>query len=157
MVLTGVRTLSSTFSLWTWLTLCFQELERAWREYDKLEYDVTVTRNQMQEQLDRLGEVQVRNSHHFYRIWTTLTAAVWPTLWRSLLMPAVTRGSACCAFLCGSRLRALYAAGCVVPLGCSSFLTFSTVCLSQVHRLLGNELSGYMTFLFLFCCCKKLF
>ncbi|OBS60451.1 hypothetical protein A6R68_08418 [Neotoma lepida] len=35
------------------------ELERAWREYDKLEYDVTVTRNQMQEQLDRLGEVQV--------------------------------------------------------------------------------------------------
>ncbi|XP_017447950.1 pleckstrin homology domain-containing family A member 5 isoform X41 [Rattus norvegicus] len=35
------------------------ELERAWREYDKLEYDVTVTRNQMQDQLDRLGEVQV--------------------------------------------------------------------------------------------------
>ncbi|XP_051029381.1 pleckstrin homology domain-containing family A member 5 isoform X10 [Phodopus roborovskii] len=34
------------------------ELERAWREYDKLEYDVTVTRNQMQEQLDRLGDVQ---------------------------------------------------------------------------------------------------
>lgn len=34
------------------------ELERAWREYDKLEYDVTVTRNQMQEQLDRLGEMQ---------------------------------------------------------------------------------------------------
>ncbi|XP_038962966.1 pleckstrin homology domain-containing family A member 5 isoform X23 [Rattus norvegicus] len=34
------------------------ELERAWREYDKLEYDVTVTRNQMQDQLDRLGEVQ---------------------------------------------------------------------------------------------------
>ncbi|XP_029411303.1 pleckstrin homology domain-containing family A member 5 isoform X6 [Nannospalax galili] len=34
------------------------ELERAWRECDKLEYDVSVTRNQMQEQLDRLGEVQ---------------------------------------------------------------------------------------------------
>ncbi|RMC02738.1 hypothetical protein DUI87_19928 [Hirundo rustica rustica] len=34
------------------------ELERAWREYDKLEYDVTVTRNHMQEQLDRLGEIQ---------------------------------------------------------------------------------------------------
>ncbi|XP_031239628.1 pleckstrin homology domain-containing family A member 5 isoform X19 [Mastomys coucha] len=34
------------------------ELERAWREYDKLEYDVTVTRKQMQDQLDRLGEVQ---------------------------------------------------------------------------------------------------
>ncbi|ELK11979.1 Pleckstrin like proteiny domain-containing family A member 5, partial [Pteropus alecto] len=34
------------------------ELERAWREYDKLEYDVTITRNQMQEQLDHLGEVQ---------------------------------------------------------------------------------------------------
>ncbi|XP_042322640.1 pleckstrin homology domain-containing family A member 5 isoform X12 [Sceloporus undulatus] len=34
------------------------ELERAWREYDKLEYDVTVTKNHMQEQLERLGEVQ---------------------------------------------------------------------------------------------------
>lgn len=34
------------------------ELERAWRECDKLEYDVSVTRSQMQEQLDRLGEVQ---------------------------------------------------------------------------------------------------
>ncbi|XP_040498135.1 pleckstrin homology domain-containing family A member 5 isoform X5 [Ursus maritimus] len=38
------------------------ELERAWREYDKLEYDVTVTRNQMQEQLDRLGEVQTESA-----------------------------------------------------------------------------------------------
>ncbi|XP_060632606.2 pleckstrin homology domain-containing family A member 5 isoform X12 [Anolis sagrei] len=34
------------------------ELERAWREYDKLEYDVTVTKNHMQDQLERLGEVQ---------------------------------------------------------------------------------------------------
>lgn len=39
---------------------CFQELERAWREYDKLEYDVTITKNHMQEQLERTGEVQVR-------------------------------------------------------------------------------------------------
>ncbi|XP_058511763.1 pleckstrin homology domain-containing family A member 5 isoform X3 [Ochotona princeps] len=38
------------------------ELERAWREYDKLEYDVTVSRNQMQEQLDRLGEVQTESA-----------------------------------------------------------------------------------------------
>ncbi|KAM9229311.1 pleckstrin homology domain-containing family A member 5 isoform 2-T2 [Dugong dugon] len=38
------------------------ELERAWREYDKLEYDVTVTRNQKQEQLDRLGEVQTESA-----------------------------------------------------------------------------------------------
>ncbi|XP_070266715.1 pleckstrin homology domain-containing family A member 5 isoform X5 [Myotis yumanensis] len=38
------------------------ELERAWREYDKLEYDVTITRNQMQEQLDRLGEVQTESA-----------------------------------------------------------------------------------------------
>ncbi|XP_045144385.1 pleckstrin homology domain-containing family A member 5 isoform X4 [Echinops telfairi] len=38
------------------------ELERAWREYDKLEYDVTITRNQMQEQLDRLGEVQTETA-----------------------------------------------------------------------------------------------
>ncbi|XP_058047834.1 pleckstrin homology domain-containing family A member 5 isoform X2 [Ahaetulla prasina] len=34
------------------------ELERAWREYDKLEYDVTITKNHMQEQLERTGEVQ---------------------------------------------------------------------------------------------------
>ncbi|XP_017592162.1 PREDICTED: pleckstrin homology domain-containing family A member 5 isoform X8 [Corvus brachyrhynchos] len=38
------------------------ELERAWREYDKLEYDVTVTRNHMQEQLDRLGEIQTESA-----------------------------------------------------------------------------------------------
>nr|XP_021527648.1 pleckstrin homology domain-containing family A member 5 isoform X16 [Aotus nancymaae] len=38
------------------------ELERAWREYDKLEYDVTVTKNQMQEQLDHLGEVQTESA-----------------------------------------------------------------------------------------------
>ncbi|NXB62429.1 PKHA5 protein, partial [Struthidea cinerea] len=38
------------------------ELERAWREYDKLEYDVTLTRNHMQEQLDRLGEIQTESA-----------------------------------------------------------------------------------------------
>ncbi|KFP79621.1 Pleckstrin homology domain-containing family A member 5, partial [Acanthisitta chloris] len=38
------------------------ELERAWREYDKLEYDVTVTRNHMQEQLDRLREIQTESA-----------------------------------------------------------------------------------------------
>ncbi|XP_030119416.4 pleckstrin homology domain-containing family A member 5 isoform X27 [Taeniopygia guttata] len=38
------------------------ELERAWREYDKLEYDVTITRNHMQEQLDRLGEIQTESA-----------------------------------------------------------------------------------------------
>ncbi|XP_010020448.1 PREDICTED: pleckstrin homology domain-containing family A member 5 [Nestor notabilis] len=38
------------------------ELERAWREYDKLEYDVTVTRSHMQEQLDRLGEIQTESA-----------------------------------------------------------------------------------------------
>ncbi|XP_019400017.1 PREDICTED: pleckstrin homology domain-containing family A member 5 isoform X1 [Crocodylus porosus] len=38
------------------------ELERAWREYDKLEYDVTITRNHMKEQLDRLGEVQTESA-----------------------------------------------------------------------------------------------
>ncbi|XP_068415899.1 pleckstrin homology domain-containing family A member 5 isoform X2 [Eschrichtius robustus] len=38
------------------------ELERGWREYDKLEYDVTLTRNQMQEQLDRLGEIQTESA-----------------------------------------------------------------------------------------------
>ncbi|XP_029453206.1 pleckstrin homology domain-containing family A member 5-like isoform X5 [Rhinatrema bivittatum] len=34
------------------------EVERAWREYDRLEYDVTAARNHMQEQLERLGELQ---------------------------------------------------------------------------------------------------
>ncbi|XP_041443763.1 pleckstrin homology domain-containing family A member 5 isoform X13 [Xenopus laevis] len=34
------------------------ELERSWREYDKLERDVTAARNQMREQLERLGGVQ---------------------------------------------------------------------------------------------------
>ncbi|XP_053913581.1 pleckstrin homology domain-containing family A member 5 isoform X18 [Cuculus canorus] len=38
------------------------ELERAWRDYEKLEYDVTVTRNHMQEQLDRLGEIQTESA-----------------------------------------------------------------------------------------------
>ncbi|XP_051470407.1 pleckstrin homology domain-containing family A member 5 isoform X10 [Apus apus] len=38
------------------------ELERAWREHDKLEYDVTVTRNHMQDQLDRLGEIQTESA-----------------------------------------------------------------------------------------------
>ncbi|XP_038255857.1 pleckstrin homology domain-containing family A member 5 isoform X22 [Dermochelys coriacea] len=38
------------------------ELERAWREYDKLEYDVTITRNHMQEELDQLGEIQTESA-----------------------------------------------------------------------------------------------
>ncbi|XP_062931876.1 pleckstrin homology domain-containing family A member 5 isoform X1 [Cynocephalus volans] len=38
------------------------DLERAWREYDKLEYDVTITRNQMKDQLDRLGEIQTESA-----------------------------------------------------------------------------------------------
>lgn len=48
------------FFIYFYFPLFFQELERAWREYDKLEYDVTVTKSHMQEQLERLGEVQVR-------------------------------------------------------------------------------------------------
>ncbi|XP_073932070.1 pleckstrin homology domain-containing family A member 5 isoform X31 [Castor canadensis] len=38
------------------------ELERAWRECDKLECEVTITRDQMQEQLGRLGEVQTESA-----------------------------------------------------------------------------------------------
>ncbi|XP_030069909.1 pleckstrin homology domain-containing family A member 5 isoform X2 [Microcaecilia unicolor] len=38
------------------------ELERAWREYDRLEYDVTVARNHMQEQLEQLGEIQTESA-----------------------------------------------------------------------------------------------
>ncbi|XP_030397692.1 pleckstrin homology domain-containing family A member 5 isoform X7 [Gopherus evgoodei] len=52
------------------------ELERAWREYDKLEYDVTITRNHMQEQLDRLGEVQQTESGGIQR------AQIQKELWR---------------------------------------------------------------------------
>ncbi|KAL8222280.1 UNVERIFIED_CONTAM: Pleckstrin y domain-containing A member 5 [Gekko kuhli] len=44
------------------LDMTGEELERAWREYDKLEYDVTVTKNHMQEQLERLGEVQTESA-----------------------------------------------------------------------------------------------
>ncbi|XP_075066920.1 pleckstrin homology domain-containing family A member 5 isoform X3 [Mixophyes fleayi] len=38
------------------------ELERSWREYDKLERDVTTARNQMRERLERLGEVQTESA-----------------------------------------------------------------------------------------------
>ncbi|XP_056409793.1 pleckstrin homology domain-containing family A member 5 [Hyla sarda] len=38
------------------------ELERSWREYDKLERDVTTARNQMREDLERLGEVQTESA-----------------------------------------------------------------------------------------------
>ncbi|KAM4677078.1 pleckstrin homology domain-containing family A member 5 isoform 2-T2 [Discoglossus pictus] len=38
------------------------ELERSWKDYDTLEHDVTATRNQMREQLDRLGEVQTESA-----------------------------------------------------------------------------------------------
>jgi hypothetical protein len=51
-----------------------QELERAWRECDKLECEVTITRDQMQEQLGRLGEVQVW-SELFLLILTVSSAA----------------------------------------------------------------------------------
>ncbi|XP_072327842.1 pleckstrin homology domain-containing family A member 5 isoform X2 [Scyliorhinus torazame] len=35
------------------------ELEKTWKEFNKLEYDVTLARNHLQEQLDRCDEVQV--------------------------------------------------------------------------------------------------
>ncbi|KAM8973736.1 pleckstrin homology domain-containing family A member 5 [Pelodytes ibericus] len=38
------------------------ELERLWREYDHLEREVTTARNQMRDQLDRLGEVQTESA-----------------------------------------------------------------------------------------------
>ncbi|XP_053318891.1 pleckstrin homology domain-containing family A member 5 isoform X2 [Spea bombifrons] len=38
------------------------ELERAWRDYDRLERDVTTARKQMRDQLDRLGEVQTESA-----------------------------------------------------------------------------------------------
>lgn len=36
-----------------------QELERLWREYDKIEGEVTVTKNILLEQLEALGSPQV--------------------------------------------------------------------------------------------------
>lgn len=36
-----------------------QELERSWREYDKLEGDVTLAKNNLLEQLEALGSPQV--------------------------------------------------------------------------------------------------
>ncbi|XP_006002298.1 pleckstrin homology domain-containing family A member 5 isoform X17 [Latimeria chalumnae] len=39
------------------------ELERAWRDYDKLEIDVTEARNYMKEQLERLGEDQTDSAN----------------------------------------------------------------------------------------------
>ncbi|KAJ1164993.1 hypothetical protein NDU88_005423 [Pleurodeles waltl] len=38
------------------------ELERAWRDYDRLEFDVTTARNHMREELERLGEVQTESA-----------------------------------------------------------------------------------------------
>ncbi|XP_072097905.1 pleckstrin homology domain-containing family A member 5 isoform X5 [Mobula birostris] len=40
------------------------ELERMWREYDKLEYDVTLARNHLHEQLDRFEGVQADLAGH---------------------------------------------------------------------------------------------
>ncbi|XP_072255982.1 pleckstrin homology domain-containing family A member 5 isoform X3 [Pyxicephalus adspersus] len=38
------------------------ELERAWRDNDKLEHEVTTARNQLRERLERLGEVQTETA-----------------------------------------------------------------------------------------------
>lgn len=38
-----------------------QELERSWREYDKLEADVTMAKNNLLEQLEALGSPQVKS------------------------------------------------------------------------------------------------
>ncbi|XP_078530161.1 pleckstrin homology domain-containing family A member 5 isoform X2 [Lissotriton helveticus] len=38
------------------------ELERAWRDYDRLEFDVTTARNHMREELERLGQVQTESA-----------------------------------------------------------------------------------------------
>lgn len=37
-----------------------QEVERSWREYDKLEADVILAKNNLLEQLEALGSPQVR-------------------------------------------------------------------------------------------------
>lgn len=48
-----------------WLVLPFQELERSWREYDRLGAEVTLAKSNLLEQLEALGSPQVTptNTH----------------------------------------------------------------------------------------------
>lgn len=41
----------------------FQELERSWREYDRLGAEVTLAKSSLLEQLEALGSPQVRNAY----------------------------------------------------------------------------------------------
>lgn len=41
----------------------FQELDRSWREYDRLEGDVTLAKSNLLEQLEALGSPQVTHTH----------------------------------------------------------------------------------------------
>ncbi len=43
------------------MSLPNQELERSWREYDRLEGDVTVAKNNLLDQLEALGSPQVES------------------------------------------------------------------------------------------------
>lgn len=45
-----------------WLASWFQELERSWREYDRLEADVTLAKSNLLEQLEALGSPQVTHT-----------------------------------------------------------------------------------------------
>lgn len=55
----GALALSSTLSLTNVASSVNQELEQLWRQYDKIEGEVTVTKNILLEQLETLGSPQV--------------------------------------------------------------------------------------------------
>lgn len=50
---------------------CFssQELERSWREYDRLGAEVTLAKSNLLEQLEALGSPQVRNANRTLASW----------------------------------------------------------------------------------------
>lgn len=52
---------------WTcfWLVSSFQELERSWREYDRLSADVTLAKSNLLEQLEALGSPQVSHAQTY--------------------------------------------------------------------------------------------
>ena len=46
-----------------------QELERSWREYEKLEGDVSLAKDNLLEQLEALGSPQVNHNNPHLTLW----------------------------------------------------------------------------------------
>lgn len=47
----------------------FQELERSWKEYDRLGAEVTLAKSNLLEQLEALGSPQVMNANRTLASW----------------------------------------------------------------------------------------